>query len=75
MGVVVFLRLVNDYKAYGHSVFKSCRSVERVLSRPGWTLPAVGKICLNRDAAVMDNVGVGLRIVLRESTTVRGGWL
>ena len=67
VGVVGFLRLVEDYKRYATAVFQRAIGTGDVVSRAGWLPPEAGNMKLNTDAYVMEGGGVGLGAVLRDS--------
>uniref|UniRef100_A0A803MPF8 Uncharacterized protein n=1 Tax=Chenopodium quinoa TaxID=63459 RepID=A0A803MPF8_CHEQI len=72
VGVMGFLQLVEDFKLYAYAVSRGAGSVQvssgerLVLSREKWVHPADGRVRVNTDAAVMEGIGVGLGVCIRD---------
>ena len=67
VGVAGFIRLVQEYQRYDRAVQGSGVIVGSVRSRSGWTAPREECWRINTDAAVMEGVGIGLGVVVRDS--------
>lgn len=68
VGALGFLRLVHDYKGYGGAVFARPHGVPGVISRASWIPPGEGVVRINTDASILGDDGVGLEVVVRDST-------
>lgn len=65
-GVVGFLKLVNDYRAYAEATHRQKPLVGSGLSRSSWCPPSVGCWRINTDAVVLGEEGTGLGVVIRD---------
>ncbi|KMS98406.1 hypothetical protein BVRB_4g092850 [Beta vulgaris subsp. vulgaris] len=66
MGVIGFLKLVQDYRDYAAVVHNNSSSTRCVISRDGWCRPRAGFVRINTDAAVMGADGVESGMVIRD---------
>ena len=66
VGVAGFVRLMQEYQRYVSVVHVSGSIVAPARSRFAWTAPREGCWRINTDATVMEGVGVGLGVVVRD---------